>query len=280
MSDPKEFKRKIKLVELNEVMNILKRVGVHTICEEARCPNISDCMSKNRATFLIMGSGCTRGCRFCSVRHYSPEPLDPLEPENIKRAVLSLGIKFVVITSVSRDDLPFGGAYVYKEVVERLREIDDIKIELLIPDFNGDVNAYSIVSELDVDVLNHNIETVKSMYSKIRPEACYERSLALLNYFSRKGYFTKSGVIVGFGEKKEELVELFRDLSNSGVKMLTIGQYLRPSARNVRVEKYYTDEEFQELRDIAMDCGIKYVFSGRYVRSSYSAEEQYKGVSL
>ncbi len=281
MSGQNNIKRKIRLGQINDVIRILRAGGLHTICEEARCPNICECMSKKRATFLIMGDGCTRGCRFCSVRHYEPDKIDYLEPERIRDAVLSLGIKYVVITSVTRDDLPLGGADIYEKVVNRLREsCPDIRIELLIPDFKGNKEAYDIIAGLDIDVLNHNMETVRSLYPVVRPEADYERSLELLRYFSKRGFFTKSGVIVGFGEETTELKELFSDLAVCGVRMLTIGQYLKPSKSNIDVVKYYSDEEFERLKDLAVLSGIDYVFSGRYVRSSYSAEEQYKGVEI
>ncbi len=281
MNDVRNIKRKIRLSELNDVLKILRGSGLHTICEEARCPNISECMSKKRATFLIMGDGCTRGCRFCSVKHYAPQNIDPLEPDRIKEAVLKLGIRYVVLTSVTRDDLPFGGADIFSQVVSRLREIEySLKIELLIPDFRGIKKAYDIIADLEIDVLNHNMETVRSLYRAIRPEADYQRSLDLLKYFSDKGFFTKSGVIVGFGETEEELEELFKDLVISGVRMLTIGQYLRPSTSNIEVVKYYTDDEFERLKRLALSCGLEYVFSGRYIRSSYSAEEQYLGAKL
>ncbi|MCX7959325.1 MAG: lipoyl synthase, partial [Deltaproteobacteria bacterium] len=238
-------------------------------------------MSRRRATFLIMGDGCTRGCRFCSVKHYGPRAIDPDEPEKIREAVCSLDIRYVVITSVSRDDLPFGGADIYKNVVEALRKTDrDIKIELLIPDFGGDREAYDIISGLEVDVINHNMETVSSLYPAVRPEADYIRSLELLRYFRDKGFLTKSGIIVGLGEGRDELKDLFQDLALCGVSMLTIGQYLKPSNSNIDVVKYYTDEEFEELKQLALSCGIDYIFSGRYVRSSYSAEEQYEGVNV
>lgn len=275
------IKRKIVLRELNEVLKVLRSQSLHTICEEAKCPNISECMSKRRATFLIMGDGCSRGCRFCSVKHYSPERIDPCEPERIRDAVLLLGIRYVVITSVTRDDLPLGGADVYQKVVNKLREsCSDIKIELLIPDFNGDKKAYEIIANLNIDVLNHNIETVRSLYPIVRPEADYERSLALLKYFSQRGLFTKSGVMVGFGERMDELKELFEDLAMCGVKMLTIGQYLKPSKTNIDVFKFYSDSEFEELKRLAISCGIRYVISGRYIRSSYNSEENYLEVSL
>ncbi|MGB9600503.1 MAG: lipoyl synthase [Myxococcota bacterium] len=274
------IKRKIRLSELNEVTTILRKNRLHTICEEAKCPNISECMSKRRATFLILGDGCTRGCRFCSVKHYMTAGIDTEEATRVCEAVLSLGIKYAVITSVTRDDLPFGGAEIYRDVVNRLKEkVPEIKIELLIPDFNGDERAFEIISTLNIDVLNHNMETVKRLYEVVRPEADYERSLRLLNFFSKRGFFTKSGVILGFGETESDLRDLFSDLHNAGVKMLTIGQYFRPTLANIEVVKYYTDEEFMAIKRIAEVSGIEFVYSGRYVRSSYNAFEQYEGVN-
>ena len=278
MSEYSTQKKKIRLSELHNVLSVLRQNGLHTVCEEARCPNISECMGKKRATFMIMGEGCTRGCRFCAVRHYTPSVIDEDEALRVRDAVLSLGIRYVVITSVTRDDLPYGGARYFEKVVNTLREsAPDLKIEILIPDFRGDREAYEIISNLKIDILNHNIEMIKRLYPALRPEADYERSLNLLRYFSERGLFTKSGIMVGLGEDIADLRESFEDLRNVGVRMLTIGQYLRPTLDNVDVVRYYSDEEFEHLKRLAMECGIEYVYSGRFVRSSYSAEEQYKG---
>lgn len=278
MSEYSTQKKKIRLSELHNVLSVLRQNGLHTVCEEARCPNISECMGKKRATFMIMGEGCTRGCRFCAVRHYTPSAIDEDEALRVRDAVLSLGIRYVVITSVTRDDLPYGGARYFEKVVNTLREsAPDLKIEILIPDFRGDREAYEIISNLKIDILNHNIEMIKRLYPALRPEADYERSLNLLRYFSERGLFTKSGIMVGLGEDIADLRESFEDLRNVGVRMLTIGQYLRPTLDNVDVVRYYSDEEFEHLKRLAMECGIEYVYSGRFVRSSYSAEEQYKG---
>jgi len=278
MSEYSTQKKKIRLSELHNVLSVLRQNGLHTVCEEARCPNISECMGKKRATFMIMGEGCTRGCRFCAVRHYTPSVIDEDEALRVRDAVLSLGIRYVVITSVTRDDLPYGGARYFEKVVNTLREsAPDLKIEILIPDFRGDREAYEIISNLKIDILNHNIEMIKRLYPALRPEADYERSLNLLRYFSERGLFTKSGIMVGLGEDIADLRESFEDLRNVGVRMLTIGQYLRPTLDNIDVVRYYSDEEFEHLKRLAMECGIEYVYSGRFVRSSYSAEEQYKG---
>jgi len=278
MSEYSTQKKKIRLSDLHNVLSVLRQNGLHTVCEEARCPNISECMGKKRATFMIMGEGCTRGCRFCAVRHYTPSVIDEDEALRVRDAVLSLGIRYVVITSVTRDDLPYGGARYFEKVVNTLREsAPDLKIEILIPDFRGDREAYEIISNLKIDILNHNIEMIKRLYPALRPEADYERSLNLLRYFSERGLFTKSGIMVGLGEDIADLRESFEDLRNVGVRMLTIGQYLRPTLDNVDVVRYYSDEEFEHLKRLAMECGIEYVYSGRFVRSSYSAEEQYKG---
>jgi len=278
MSEYSTQKKKIRLSELHNVLSVLRQNGLHTVCEEARCPNISECMGKKRATFMIMGEGCTRGCRFCAVREYTPSVIDEDEALRVRDAVLSLGIRYVVITSVTRDDLPYGGARYFEKVVNTLREsAPDLKIEILIPDFRGDREAYEIISNLKIDILNHNIEMIKRLYPALRPEADYERSLNLLRYFSERGLFTKSGIMVGLGEDIADLRESFEDLRNVGVRMLTIGQYLRPTLDNIDVVRYYSDEEFEHLKRLAMECGIEYVYSGRFVRSSYSAEEQYKG---
>jgi len=279
MNENRIYKKRIRLSEIHSILSILRQNGLHTVCEEARCPNISECMGKKRATFMIMGDGCTRGCRFCSVKHYSPSEVDEDEAFKVRDAIISLGIRYAVITSVTRDDLPYGGARYFEKVVNTLKEaIPDLRIELLIPDFRGDKEAFEIIAKTRVDVLGHNIEMVRRLYPSIRPEADYERSLDLLRYFSRRGIFTKSGIMVGLGEEVDELKKTFLDLKEAGVRILTIGQYLKPTFDNVDVVKYYTDEEFDYIRRVAMECGIEFVYSGRFVRSSYSAEEQYKGV--
>ncbi|MEJ5172983.1 MAG: lipoyl synthase, partial [Hydrogenothermaceae bacterium] len=221
---------------------------------------------------MIMGDICTRNCPYCNVSHGKPLPLDREEPIKIAKAVKTLGLKYVVITSVDRDDLEDGGSSHFAEVVYRIREIsENIKIELLIPDFKGNEKALKTVIQSKPDVINHNIETVKFLYKKVRPQGNYERSINLLKSIKNieSDIKTKSGLMVGLGESFEEILELFNDLKEANVDIITIGQYLQPSKNHLSVEKYYSDEEFDILKEEAMKIGFKEVFSGKLVRSSY-----------
>lgn len=266
------------LPEVLRVKKLLRRLGLNTVCEEANCPNIGECFSKKTATFMIMGDVCTRNCPYCSVSHGKPGPLDPLEPFKVATAVKELGLEYVVITSVDRDDLPDGGASHFARVVEEIRKISEsIKIEVLIPDFRGDFNALKVVVESNPDVINHNIETVKSLYRMVRPGGNYERSLLILRKVKEfnPGKITKSGFMVGLGESFEEIVQLLQDLKSSGVDIITVGQYLQPSKESLTVQRYYTDEEFEKIEKLGRSLGFREVFSGKLVRSSYHAGEVY-----
>ena len=256
-----------------KVRRILKEKCLNTVCEEARCPNKAECYSKDTATFMIMGDTCTRNCRFCNINTGKPKPLDPDEPLHVAQAVKELGLNYAVITSVTRDDLDDGGAKHFAKTITEIKKLSPkTKIEVLIPDFKGYLKALDIVLEAKPDVLNH---TISKLYKSVRPQAIYERSLKVLEYAKEKT-FTKTGIMVGLGETNEDLIELFKDLREINLDILTIGQYIRPSKNHLEVAKYYTPEEFEELKILAQKEGIKIVISSPLVRSSFKAFEAYK----
>jgi len=260
------------------VRNILRDLKLHTVCEEAGCPNIYECFEARTATFLILGDTCTRDCRFCLVKSGKPLPPDPDEPSNIARAISALGLKYAVITSVTRDDLEDGGASVFAKTIEETRRQNrGCGIEVLIPDFGGNRHALELVVDAGPDVLNHNIETVPRLYPQIRPAANYERSLGLLGMAKELGFTgqTKSGIMVGLGEEKDELVESMADLRHHNCDILTIGQYLAPSKNHFSIARYYEPGEFEELENIGKQMGFSHVEAGPLVRSSYHAKEQF-----
>lgn len=261
---------------------LLSRLKLHTVCDSARCPNRNECFSHHTATFLIMGNVCTRSCAFCAVGHGRPEPLDAGEPERLARAVSELGLAHVVITSVTRDDLPDGGAGHYARVVNALRAFSPaVKIELLAPDFKGSETALAAVLSAAPDILAHNIETVPDLYPRIRSGAVYARSLELLARAKAlsPGTITKSGFMLGLGETRPEIQSTLGDLAKTGCDMLTIGQYLAPSIAHAPVERYVSAEEFDEWRKEALGLGFKSVASGPLVRSSYKASLYFKEIS-
>jgi len=266
-----------------ESMNTLKRglreLNLHTVCESARCPNIHECFHRGAATFMILGNLCTRGCGFCSVPKGNPRKvnmaLDPAEPRNVARMAQAMRVKYCVITSVNRDDLADGGSRHFAETVREVRNaLPEARIEVLTPDFCGDVEAVARVLDAGPDVFNHNMETVPRLYRKVRPQANYRQSLDLLE-FARKHrpeVLTKSGFMVGLGETEEEIFQLLRDLVAVGTDVATIGQYLQPTRRNLPVSRYVTPAEFDAYRDFGLSLGFKKVFSGPLVRSSYMAD--------
>ncbi|GAB6073263.1 lipoyl synthase [Venenivibrio stagnispumantis] len=267
--------------EVFKIKKLLRHLNLNTVCEEASCPNIGECFSKKTATFMIMGDICTRNCPYCNVSHGKPMPLDEKEPENIAKAVNILGLKYVVITSVDRDDLKDGGASHFAKVIQKTKEYNqDVKIEVLIPDFKGSIEALKIVIDAKPDVINHNIETVLSLYKKVRPQGNYQRSLELLKNIKdiNDTIITKSGLMVGLGEEKEEIIQVMQDLRNVNCDILTIGQYLQPSKNHLPVSRYLSDEEFEEFRYIGEKLGFKEIYSGKLVRSSYHAGEIYKKI--
>lgn len=262
-----------------ELKRLMRERGLHTVCEEASCPNISECWSNRTATFLILGDICTRACGYCDVTSGKPLPLDEDEPRQVAEATKIMGLQHVVITSVNRDDLPDGGAHIFAAMVERIRqETPDCRIELLIPDFVGNWEALAMVMASRPDILNYNTETVPRLYKRVRHKARYPRTLELLKRAKALGeaynIVTKSGMMVGLGETKEELIEVMDDLRGVDCDVMTLGQYMRPSPKHLKVERYYTPDEFAELKTIALAKGFKHVESGPLVRSSYHAHQQ------
>jgi len=256
----------------------LESRDLSTICQRARCPNISECWNNFHATFLIMGDTCSRDCSFCSVKGGKPTPLFPGEADRVVEMVDIMKAKYVVITSVTRDDLADGGSGHFAGVITKLKtHRPQVKIEVLIPDFKGNTQHLDTVLDAKPDVLNHNLETVRRLYPHVnRMMENYRVSLEVLRYGHERGFVTKSGIMVGLGETREEITGLFQDQGQSGVDLLTIGQYLQPTKENVPVEKYYTPEEFDELKELALSCGFTAVESGVFVRSSYKAQRMYE----
>ena len=264
-----------------EISTLINNAKVHTVCQEARCPNIWECFSRKTATFMIMGDHCTRNCRFCAVSHSPNHPPDPDEPSRIAGMVQNLNLDYVVITSVTRDDLPDGGASFFARTVKEIRQkVPHSLVELLIPDFQGDKNALRSITEVRPDVLNHNIETVPRLYSIVRPEAIYQRSLSLLRQVVTfdSTIITKSGLMLGFGEQPEEILSTLKDLFDAGCQLVTMGQYLQPTKAHLPVERYIPPKEFDDWRNLALEMGFAEVVSGPFVRSSYHAKKLYQAV--
>jgi lipoyl synthase len=269
--------KKISLKDCSRMKGLLRGLSLNTVCEEAACPNISECFSKGIATFMILGSACTRSCKFCNVEKGIPVPLDISEPLRVAEAVKKLELKHVVVTSVTRDDLEDGGSRHFARTIECIRrENSHTSIEVLIPDFKSDVKAISCVVSAVPDIINHNIETVPRLYSDLRPEADYKRSLQVLKMakeFSKDSIYTKSGIMLGLGEKKEEVLEALCDLRKANCDLLSIGQYLAPSRHHYPVKEYVDPEDFVYYREKAGKLGFKFTASAPYVRSSYQAGE-------
>jgi lipoic acid synthetase len=268
--------------EAQRVKALLREHQLHTVCEEAACPNLGECFSHGTATFMIMGDICTRRCPFCDVAHGRPEPLDPAEPDNLAKTIATLGLKYVVITSVDRDDLRDGGAAHFVACIDAVRQQSpQTRIEVLVPDFRGRMDiALDILQQAPPDVFNHNLETVPRLYKKARPGADYAWSLKLIRQFKARypQVPSKSGLMLGLGETFDEIVEVLKDLRAHDCDMLTLGQYLQPSLSHLAVERFVTPEEFDQLADIARDLGFSNVASGPMVRSSYHADQQAAGL--
>jgi len=261
---------------------LARRLGLHTVCESAQCPNIGECWNHRTATFMLLGDVCTRRCGFCAVPKGRPGPIDQDEPRRVAEAVAMLGLKHAVITSVNRDDDNLGGARIFAETIREIRAlVPDCSVEVLIPDFQGLDEALRIVLDARPDILNHNTETVPRLYPAVRSGARYQRSLRLLGNVKRfvPGMLSKSGVMVGLGESMEELLEVFGDLAAQQVDILTVGQYLRPSKDHLPIARFYTPEEFHTLKQEALARGFRHVESGPLVRSSYHAHQQAKNCS-
>jgi len=264
--------------DYGDVRRTLDALGLHTICEEARCPNLWECWNNRTATFLILGDICTRRCHYCSVQTGRPLPVDPDEPARVARAVQALGLRHAVITSVNRDELPDGGASVFVETIQQIRRaVPDCTIEILIPDFEGSGAALATVVEAKPDIVNHNIETVRRLFPAIRPQGRYERSLQLLADAGRMGARTKSGLIIGMGENTHEIHEVMGDLRETGCDILTVGQYLQPTRAHLPVARFYDPADFAALKADGLALGFSQVESGPLVRSSYHAERQVAG---
>lgn len=257
------------------VRKILKTKCLNTVCENARCPNKNECYTKNTATFLIMGNDCTRNCKYCNISCARPEPLDLEEPKHVAEAVQALGLKYAVITSVTRDDLPDGGAEHFANCIYEIRKLcPDTKIEILTPDFKGNKDCLDVIIKAHPDVFNHNIEAVQDIFKSVRPQGDYECSLEVLKYVKdNSDILTKSGLIIGLGETFEQIEQTLIDLKNVGCDIVTIGQYIQPSKHHLEVAKYYTPEEYDKLKKLANKVGIKNHQIGPLVRSSYRAAE-------
>jgi lipoic acid synthetase len=257
----------------SDVRNLMRDKKLNTVCEEAKCPNIAECWNHRTATFMILGDTCTRSCGFCNIKVGMPTELDLDEPRRVVDAIKQLDLLHAVITSVNRDELEDGGAAIFNECVRLLREEkSDCTVEILVPDFKGEEKVFEIIMQSPPDILNHNLETVKSLYHAVRPQAKYERSLNLIKWFKSKGLRTKSGIMVGIGEKTEEVLELMKDLYNHGCEIMTIGQYLQPTKVHLPVDRFVTPEEFRMYKEEGLKMGFKVVESSPLVRSSYHAD--------
>ncbi|MBL7986801.1 MAG: lipoyl synthase [Chlorobi bacterium] len=255
---------------LREMMRSKK---LHTVCEEARCPNMAECWSAGTATFMILGDTCTRSCGFCAVKTGRPGTVDLDEPAHVAEAVMQMGVKHAVITSVNRDELADGGSGIFADTIRQVRQTSPgVRVEVLIPDFKGNAESLQRIIDAGPDILNHNTETVPSLYRKVRPQGKYQWTLDLLKEAKRQGMTTKTGIMLGLGESRQELLQTMQDLAERNVDILTLGQYLQPTKKHLPVERFVTPEEFDELRIIGLNMGFRYVESGPLVRSSYHAE--------
>ncbi len=277
---PDWLKVKLPIGEnFNEVKNLMRRQQLHTVCEEARCPNIGECWGHRTATFMILGDTCTRSCGFCNIKVGMPTELDFGEPRRVADSVKELNLRHVVITSVNRDELKDGGAEIFRMCVNIIRrEMPETTIELLIPDFRGVEEAFEIIMKNPPDILNHNLETVPRLYHAVRPQAKYQRSLDVIRWFKNRGLKTKSGIMVGIGETPEEVLALQDDLVAHGCDIMTIGQYLQPTKDHLPVDRYVTPEEFRMYKEEGLKKGFKIIESSPLVRSSYRADMQARAV--
>jgi lipoic acid synthetase len=267
----------------NRLKNLMRAQGLHTVCEEAMCPNIGECWNRGTATFLLMGDICTRSCGFCHIKTGRPQALDEDEPRRVAESVLAMNLSHCVLTSVNRDELPNGGAHIFANTIREIRQrLPNCTIEVLIPDFKGNLAALKEVMDARPEILNHNTETVPRLYRTVRPQANYQQTLQVLSNAKilDPDTLTKSGIMVGLGETKEEVLAVMQDLRAHGLDILTIGQYLRPSPLHLPVYRYVHPTEFQEFHDIGMTLGFRWVESGPLVRSSYHAEGQAQALAV
>lgn len=284
LKKPEWLKKTVSLnnSNINQVQNLLTNLKLNTVCQSAKCPNIFECFSKKTATFMLMGNICTRNCAFCGVRSGKPQNLDKFESKNIAKAVKEMGLNYIVLTSVTRDDLEDGGAKHFAETVREIKSIDpNIKVECLIPDFKRNKENLKILLDVKPDVLNHNLETIKRNYKTIRDHANYNESLNILKNSKdiNPEILTKSGFMLGLGEGMEEISELLQDLESINCDIVTIGQYLQPSKDNYPVQKYYSSEEFEKIKNLASSFKFKSVIAGIFVRSSYKAASTINGIN-
>jgi len=274
---------KVKFTVNNDFRDLRKIVSdnrLHTVCESACCPNQSDCWQRRTATLMILGNTCTRNCRFCAIESGKPLPVDPEEPLKVGKAVKLMGLKYAVITSVTRDDLPDGGAAIWAETIREIRRQNPgCKVEVLIPDFRGNIAALEIVLNAKPDIFGHNLETVRSLYPIARPQADYEQSLRVIAESKKRGTVTKTGIMVGLGETREQVIELMQNALAAGCDILTIGQYLQPTKNHLPVVQYVEPDEFKSYEEAGLALGFRAVFSGPLVRSSFHADEVEKSVS-
>jgi len=258
-----------------QIRSLIKRQQLHTVCESAHCPNIGECWNSRTATFMILGDICTRNCRFCAVASGIPAEVDSHEPARVAHAVKFLKLKYAVITSVTRDDLPDGGAFLFAETIRQIHQsVTDCKVEVLIPDFKGNKKSLQTVIEAQPDVINHNLETVSRLYPQARPQANYRRSLQLLQRVKQAGITSKSGLMLGLGESLDEIKQVMKDLRKADCDILTLGQYLQPSENHLPISRYITPKEFEDLKHFGKDIGFRHIESGPLVRSSYHAASQ------
>lgn len=276
---PKWLRVNYERQSIKEIEVMMEQLSLNTVCKEAKCPNLGECYKKRTATFMIMGSQCTRNCRFCNVTNGKPQNLDINEPENVAKAVKELGLSHAVITSVTRDDLEDCGASHFAKTIEAVKSLNpDTTVEVLIPDLKGIKENLDIVIKANPDVINHNVETVERLYDTVRPEAIYERSIDVLKYVKEVAphILTKTGIMVGLSESDEEVFKVMDDVLKAGCDIFTIGQYLRPSNKHIEVYEYVTPEKFEEYRVVGVEKGFKYIASSPLVRSSYNAQEAIK----
>lgn len=269
--------------EVGSIGKMMEDNSLHTVCKEANCPNRGECYKKRTVTFMIMGNKCSRNCKFCNVTNGIPTPLDPMEPFNVAKSAKKLGLKHVVITSVTRDDLADGGAGHFAKTIEEIKRLNpEVTVEVLIPDLKGEDKNLDIIINAKPDVINHNMETIERLYEKIRPEAIYNRSLYVLKYIKEKEpkILTKTGIMVGLGEKDEEVYKVMDDVLKVGCDIFTIGQYLQPSRKHVDVQEYVSLEKFEEYRKIGIQKGFRFIASSPLVRSSYKAAEALESKSI
>lgn len=271
---PSYIKKRFSCIsEYEYIKSLLKDLNIHTVCENAICPNIYECFGRKYVSFMILGNVCTRNCKFCGVSKGNPEPVDEEEPSKIAEIVRKLEMKYVVITSVTRDDLIDGGATQFAKVTQKIKEKSpDTRIELLIPDFKGNTSSLEIIFNSKPDIISHNIETVKTLYPIIRPKSDYEISLKILSEIKKNGFTTKSGFMIGLGEKEEEIFKLMEEILKTGCDILIVGQYLKPSKKGYEVKKFYNEDFFERIEGYGIQIGFKKVFAGIFYRTSYLAD--------